>query len=160
MNAAEIRDNLEAMVLAGILGPAGGEHETLPKKAVRRVRDHYLVGMLAPREVARSADTIEPVGVGGTAGDDDGPDDGGATAAGAYFPSSMGFTAAVEPSTTELVVDARWGHYTSEDAAEADEGETAKEWRRQRRGGEVVVHLGDEGDVLPVTPDPERHLLR
>jgi hypothetical protein len=42
----KIRDELEQMVLADLLGPAGGESEEIDE---RTVRDRYLVGVLAPR---------------------------------------------------------------------------------------------------------------
>ena len=44
-NPAEIRAELEAMVVGDLLGPAGGESEELTE---RTVRDRYIVGVLAP----------------------------------------------------------------------------------------------------------------
>jgi hypothetical protein len=41
---------LEAMVLGDLSGPAGGKGEELTE---RTVRDHYLVGVLAPQPLRR-----------------------------------------------------------------------------------------------------------
>ena len=42
----DLRRELESLIVADLLGPAGGEDETLP--GGERVRDRYLLGMLAP----------------------------------------------------------------------------------------------------------------
>src|SRR5436309_15099106 len=42
----KVRDDLEEMVVADLLGPAGGPTEDVDE---RTVRDRYLVGILAPR---------------------------------------------------------------------------------------------------------------
>ena len=43
---AGLRRELEDLVVGDLLGPSGGDEETLPGQI--RVRDRYLVGMLAP----------------------------------------------------------------------------------------------------------------
>ena len=48
----QIRAELETMVLADLLGPAGGEGE---EPTERTVRDRYLVGVLAPILTAQVA---------------------------------------------------------------------------------------------------------
>ena len=52
-NAAEIRAELEAMVVGDLLGPAGGESEELTE---RTVRDRYIVGVLAPSRAGAPSD--------------------------------------------------------------------------------------------------------
>ena len=47
----ELRAELEKMVVADLLGPAGGEHEEITE---RSVRDRYLVGVLAPSHSGES----------------------------------------------------------------------------------------------------------
>jgi hypothetical protein len=42
----QLRSELEAMVLGDLSGPAGGKVEELTE---RTVRDHHLVGVLAPK---------------------------------------------------------------------------------------------------------------
>src|SRR5947209_16991085 len=59
-----LRGELERMVVADLLGPAGGEAEELDE---RNVRDRYLVGVLAPRPL--------PADGQGRAGADDDEDD-------------------------------------------------------------------------------------
>ena len=45
---AEMRKELEDLIVCDLLGPAGGENEVLPGK--NRVRDRYIAGMLAPKK--------------------------------------------------------------------------------------------------------------
>ncbi|NNM99387.1 MAG: hypothetical protein HKL91_06295 [Candidatus Eremiobacteraeota bacterium] len=45
----QVRDEFERLVVGDLHGPAFGLRETLPAKPL--VRDRYLVGMLAPRDV-------------------------------------------------------------------------------------------------------------
>jgi len=51
----KIRDELERMVLADLLGPTGGEAEEIDDPSVR---ERYLIGMLAPREEKGSGATV------------------------------------------------------------------------------------------------------
>ena len=105
---AEIRAELERLILTELLGPARPD-EVLP--GVRTpVREWYLVGMLAPKGTI-----VDP-----NRGDDDdlpGDDEGGAPgregqpAKVVLFPSSVGFTAAVEVSCSSLTVSGSWGRY-------------------------------------------------
>ena len=46
----QLRSELEAMVLDDLSGPAGGRGEELTE---RTVRDHHLVGVLAPKPLRR-----------------------------------------------------------------------------------------------------------
>jgi len=47
-NAHAVRDELTSMVVKDLLGPAGGPEEELSQWE-DRVRERYLVGMLAPK---------------------------------------------------------------------------------------------------------------
>jgi len=51
---AEIRAELESMVVGDLLGPAGGESEELTE---RTMRDRYIVGVLAPSRAGAPSDT-------------------------------------------------------------------------------------------------------
>jgi len=42
------RDELEQLVIGDLLGPAGGEQETLPGRI--RVSERYITGMVAPKQ--------------------------------------------------------------------------------------------------------------
>ncbi|MDD1414315.1 DUF1998 domain-containing protein [Dolichospermum sp. ST_con] len=54
--AYKIREELEAAIIADLLGPAGGEDEELDEKSVS---DRYLVGLLAPQHRRITEETIE-----------------------------------------------------------------------------------------------------
>ncbi len=54
---AELRAELEAMVIGDLLGPAGGESEELTE---RTVRDRYIVGVLAPQSGRRADHKVQP----------------------------------------------------------------------------------------------------
>src|SRR3954464_7026733 len=92
---AAIRRELESLVVADLLGPAGGDHETLTDPR-ERVSARYLFGMLAARgtvalDSARTDDS-------GTDGDDavrDPAEGDGQAAQSALFPSSFGLAFAV-----------------------------------------------------------------
>src|SRR3989442_14850888 len=86
---SRIRDELTDMVLKDLLGPAGGPSEELDKRE-DRVRERYLVGVLAPKAVSVEAGTM-----GGLGAPEDGDGEGGATdvsapSANTQVPPSMG----------------------------------------------------------------------
>ena len=157
LTAAAIRARLEDMLMADLLGPAGGEHEVLSKRQVRRVRDHYLVGMLAPRDVdGPVTEENEPIGAAGGATDEDGPEDSGVTAAPSLYPSSLGLTVAVDTTVSALVAEVSWGTYLSQTSAEGrGEEEGGTEWVREPSGGAVTVLLGAGGGLHADIPDRE-----
>jgi len=91
---AELRAEFERLIVTDLLGPSNPD-EQLPGMRTP-VREWYLVGMLAPKGTV-----VDP-----SRGDDDdlpGDDEGGAPgpdgqpAKLVLFPSSIGFTAAVDP---------------------------------------------------------------
>jgi len=148
---AGLRAELERLVLTDLLGPVD-PHEQIP--GVRSpVREWYLVGMLAPKgtivDPSRAdGDDLQDGDEGGPPGPDDRP------AKVVLFPSSAGFTAAVESACTSLTVTASWGRY--EKIPNPDPtvtGASQRLWQRHPCGGSVTVALTD-GDVRPVAPDP------
>ena len=94
----ELRRELEQLIVADLLGPAGGENESLTDPR-ERVSARYLVGMLAPRgTVAIEPGRNDGAGV-------DGQDTAAESATGAdlaaqsaLFPSAFGLTFAVVQS--------------------------------------------------------------
>src|SRR2546422_10884975 len=94
-SSVTLRAELEAMILADLLGPAGGEAEQI---AEGNVRDRYLVGALAPLNVvAVDADRQTDPGIDG----DDAipePEIEQPAARPALHPSSIGFTCVVDGS--------------------------------------------------------------
>src|SRR5437660_6356131 len=103
---AALRAELEDLIVTDLRGPSD-PHEQLP--GVRSpVREWYLVGMLAPLgtvvDPARNdGDDLQDGDEGGAPGPDDRP------AKVVLFPSSAGFTAAVDASCQALTVSAAWG---------------------------------------------------
>ena len=127
---AELRAELEAMVVADLLGPVGGPEEEILTSIDNVVRDRYLLGVLAPAGTVaidpERADSAEVEG--NTSPDiptDDEPMPDAAAAKAAMFPSSIGMSFVLEERATTLRVEGNWGHYekevTSEDGAAATE---------------------------------------
>jgi hypothetical protein len=93
---------LEDLVIHDLLGPAGGPEEEVTED---RVRERYLVGMLAPRRVSVEGTEIDEVAVAGTDSYDEGKTDLGVAKSGTMLPSSMGMTFGVDggsPGLTQL----------------------------------------------------------
>ena len=148
---AALRDELEALVIGDLLGPAGGEHETLPGD--QPVHDRYLVGMLAPTgTVAVDPERADGAAVEGDTGPVDDPSLDDATAAHPrLFPSSIGLSCALAPETTEVEVTAEWGRY---EKVPDPEGEGTR-WQRHPVRGTVRIPL-TEGMLGPLTPVPDQ----
>lgn len=148
---AELRAELERLVLTDLLGPSD-PHEQLP--GVRSpVREWYLVGMLAPMGTIvdpsrNDGDDLQDGDEGGAPGPDDRP------SKVVLFPSSVGLTAAVDPSCSSLEVSASWGRYEKIDNPDPTAvREFERLWQRHPAGGSVAVPLVD-GDIGPLVPDP------
>src|SRR5262249_9393463 len=112
MSPATIRKEFEDLIRRDLLGPAGGEKETITEQTVR---DRYLVGMLAPLKVTDSDE--EPFDeLADSTGDN--PEEGTAepstpTKRGAT-PSAFGLSFCLDLAETEFTVEARWGQYIRE----------------------------------------------
>jgi len=169
----ELREELEVMLVADLLGPAGGEDEELPSDRSERIRDRYLVGALAPRSTIGldPERSDEPVVEGDVAPDLPGetPEADHAAAKATMFPSSVGLSCVVVPEVHELVLAAIWGQYLKEvrepemtgtgNGLEASPGRAEavvgprRVWKRHPVTGEVTIPLR-EGPIgpLPVVP--------
>ncbi|KAA0232766.1 MAG: hypothetical protein JJLCMIEE_03574 [Acidimicrobiales bacterium] len=148
-----IRDELEKLIVTDLLGPSD-PHEQLP--GVRSpVREWYLVGLLAPKGTVvdpsrGDGDDLQEGDEGGAPGPDDRP------AKVVLFPSSAGFSAAVDLSCEALEVSASWGRYEKIDNEDPNaERAYEKLWQRHPAGGSQTITLADE-DIGPVVPDPEQ----
>jgi hypothetical protein len=126
-----VRELLQQAVVDDLLGPANGPLEQIFDMSVR---DRYLVGRLAPINAQEKSD---PLGVDGSADDDDEPDDLLVKAQAeapnssktnmkpdsesneevdaadnqSLIPSSMGMTFCVAGNIQQIDVEARWGSY-------------------------------------------------
>jgi len=151
---AELRAELERLVMTDLLGPSD-PHEQLP--GIRTpVREWYLLGMLAPKgtivDPSRAdGDELQAGDEGGAPGPDDRP------AKVVLFPSSAGFTAAVDGTCASLTVSATWGRYEKiRNPDPTATGAYERLWQRHPCGGPKTVPLV-EGAVGPIRPDPTQH---
>jgi hypothetical protein len=153
---ADIRDELEDLVIRDLLGPAGGPDEEVGED---RVRERYLVGMLAPKRQTGSeeaeaptkggkkaqsgaednindegdVDAFDDIGVAGTDSFDEGKADPGVAPPGTMLPSSMGMTFCVDGDAHAFRVTARWGRYSREHSQTATDPKTGNPllvWKR------------------------------
>jgi len=152
---AALRRELEQLVVGDLLGPAGGQDETLPGRT--RVRDRYLVGMLAPAgTLAVDPERADGTAVNGdTAPAEDSSLDDAAAAQPNLFPSSFGFTCVVAAGTDTLSVTASWGRYRKEKVETEGDDRGGTMWRRYPAGGSATVALAT-GELGPVSVDPDQ----
>ena len=163
-SAAEIRSELEIMVLGDLLGPASGEDEALTE---RTVRDRYLVGVLAPSRTAASAvveDEEEETPLipdelaeGGSDTADDGTTDQDVPVVAGHLPNSMGMTFCIARDAETLKVSAFWGQYkreVREDLIDERTGKSKRVWQRYNRGGVLEIPLAN-GPIKAIAPDQQ-----
>ena len=167
----DLRADLVGRVTADLLGPLDGENEVIRGYQLEsgkwsspgRVRDRYLVGMLAPKGTV-AADPERD--------DDVGPEEGDATGGGiqdgriprmVMAQSSMGLSVVVDGAVDRLVARCRWGQYLRE-FEDQDDGSRAPVWVRQRPtsqrrraagGWRVQAAAGERGrDCVAGSGDP------
>src|SRR5262245_29267760 len=151
-----LRAELEALLVAELHGPVGGEREQI---AEGTVRDRYLVGSLAPLGTV-SVDPERQVDP-GVDGDDaiDEPEVEQAAARPALHPSSIGFTCVVLRDVERVVIEASWGRYAREKPETEGNGGASSArgrlWQRYPTSGRVEVRMAD-GPVGPLTVTPDQ----
>jgi hypothetical protein len=154
--SADLRDQLERLVIAELLGPAGDLEEIVDE---RTVRGRYLVGMLAPRgssgipEAYDDADQADPDSEDGTT---DAPPPKAATA---MLPSTIGLTFAVALDAGALCVTARWGRYSraqvEEERFRRADGGYRSVWQRTQIEATSPPILLAPGKIAPWSPSSE-----
>jgi hypothetical protein len=128
---SDLRDELTAMVIHDLLGPAGGPNEEL-----NQYEDHayqrYLVGMLAPKEKVVDGGELDELATGDGDEGEEGSAESGVPAGSTYFPASMGLSFVVATETKEIVVDAEWGQYLriKSETQQKKDGSAANVWKR------------------------------
>lgn len=150
---ADLRGELEQLVVGDLLGPAEGEHERLDARQFRRMRDRYLLGRLAPRHTqGLDPERNDDEGVDGDDGVEDASGERDGARGATMFPSAFGLSFVVDASTESVIVTASWGHYEKqgEPAEEAGE-ESSRWWQRIPMSASREVRL-DEGDLVPFAP--------
>ena len=162
-----LRAELAKRMTADLLGPLDGENEVIRGYQLEggkwsspgRVRDRYLVGMLAPKGTVASDPERD---------DDVGPEEGDDVGSGGVqdgrsprlvlAQSSMGLSAVVDTSVDGLIARCRWGQYLREFHTQ-DDGSRASVWVRKPQRVDVVVPLGD-GEFGPLQVNGEGIVLR
>lgn len=162
----DLRADLVSRITADLLGPLDGDNEVIrgyqrPDRSWSspgRVRDRYLVGMLAPKGTV----AVDP-----ERDDDIGPEEGdntGASVQDGRIPrmtlaqSSMGLSAVVDATAHRLIAQCKWGQYLRE-FHEQDDGSRAAVWVRKPQHVEVALPLED-GEFGPLTVNGEGIVLR
>lgn len=156
--ARALRDELQAMVQADLLGPAGGDHEEIGDEA-QNVRDRYILGVLAPRHRAGKDEDVPSDGElaqGGGGDGDDGSPDTGAPQRGTMFPSSLGMTFHVVGDAKDFTLTAHWGRYerVKSDVLTTEKGDPKTVWRRVPVEASTTVTL-QKGRLTPWSPCEE-----
>ena len=141
------------MLLANLLGPEGGDHEELSGSV--QVRDHYLVGMLAPRSTVVTPEELDELAVEGQPDTEGQTPDVSAPSSPSLFPSSLGMTFGAAGEAKAIAFRATWGRYEKVQAdVEGEEGRPKRMWRRTPAGGTLTLPLVD-GPFQCDPPDPE-----
>jgi hypothetical protein len=131
----EIREKLQALVVNDLLGPAGGPDEEL-SFTEDRVRERYLVGLLAPRGQHINPGIQDSNAVAGKDSEDGQADDRQA-ATESMLPNSVGLSFAVASEAKDFLIAARWGQYDRVRSAYQtdDAGNPRMVWRRKQMEG-------------------------
>ena len=151
---AALRDELEQLVINDLLGPAGGPFEEVDEA---QIQERYLVGKLAPRDLAVPQAQSDELAV----ADHDAPEDGTpepSTIQGdSLYPSAIGLSFTLDGTASALSVTANWGWYRREKSTEiqTDKGNPRTVWRRYPMSGQVDLKVAD-GDILATVINQEQ----
>ncbi len=153
----EIRDELTAMVVNDLLGPAGGSTEELDQRE-DRVTGRYLIGMLAPKSTPVEASQQDALGTDQVDDPEVGPSEGLNTSADTFFPNSIGMSFLVEGDATVILIKTEWGRYRrekSETQVNRRTGQEAIVWKRDPFIGEPLNVELKNGAFGPLRPRPD-----
>lgn len=152
-NAIELRELLHSMALKNLIGPENGEAEEVDEP---HVYEHYLSGIVAPRNRKFSPNEADDLGD-NESSPDDGPIEPAQPSVMTMFPSSIGLTFTLPHEIEKLEVTAHFGHYTRGESATGflnRSGEPKPVW--QRRGVETTQNIEIcEGELKGFAPDAE-----
>jgi hypothetical protein len=142
-----IRDELQRLVLADLLGPLAGPDEEFREDPL----DRYILGRLAPNGVAIEPETQDGIAEAAAPDATEGDTEPAAPNVPSLAPSALGFTARVDGDATGLTVCAAWARYERA-KPEREEHEGRRVWRRRHHGGTVTLTL-HEGQLGPEPVD-------
>lgn len=162
-----IRAKLEQMLIGDLLGPTGGPNEELIE---RKVRDRYVIGVLAPSRGPAEPEPVEQeeededtplipdeLADGGRDTADDGATDRDVPLASSRLPSTIGMTFCVDSDAKAIKATVSWGQYlreVREDRIDERTGRPILIWQRYPRGGIKEITLA-AGPFTATAPDPE-----
>ncbi len=154
-DSLDLRTQLHRMVVADLLGPAGGPDEIVDEQSVR---SRYVVGLLAPKgqSVIPREEQDEELAVAGTDTQDGKPSSPVAPVP-AMLPSSIGLTFSVSTQAKAIQITARWGHYrrTRSEVLKDDKGEPKLVWQRQQLEAESEPIPLKVGKIKPWSPSKD-----
>jgi hypothetical protein len=141
------------MIVADLLGPAGGKEETVDEQ---NVRSRYVVGLLAPKKgqtIIPPDEQDEELAIAGSDTQDGKPSSTVAPVP-TMLPSSIGLTFSVSTQAKSIQVTARWGHYrrTRSAVLKDDKGEPKLIWQRQQIEAESEPIPLKVGKIKPWSP--------
>jgi hypothetical protein len=141
----QIRQELEAMILHELLGPAGGSDEEVNE---RHIYERYLVGMLAPLNNSYEAPGGDDELAVGDGGEEEGIVEAPNPFSKTIFPSSLGLTFCVDGEVSAIQVDARWGSYERaySETLTTEKGNPKRVWKREQIEERKKIALR-EGDL-------------
>ncbi|MEU1603111.1 DISARM system helicase DrmA [Micromonospora matsumotoense] len=147
-----IRDELQRLVLADLLGPLGGPDEEFPTR--EDPLDRYVLGRLAPNGTVVDPSTQDELPDAAVPDPLEGESEPSAPNVPSLSQSALGFTACVDGAVTALRVTGRWARY---ERAGSDREEHAgrRVWQRHAQGDSLVVTLRE--GRLPAEPIDKRH---
>ena len=147
MSTAPLRQEFEDLIRRDLLGPAGGEQETITEQSVR---NRYLLGMLAPLKVIEAdEEPFDELADGSEDNAEEGTAEPSTPAKRGVAPSTFGLSFCLDLAETAFDADARWGQYLREPDAD---GKTV--WKRYPRAGSMTIPL-KEGNLRAWSPDAE-----
>ena len=152
-----IRDELTDMVIKDMLGPAGGPEEEL-NQWEDRVRERYLVGMLAPKATRVAAEEMDELATAETDDVEVGATDTATPPTDTFFPNSMGTSFVVDSDTEAILIKTEWGRYKRVKSAyqARKDGSEALVWKRTPLVGEPMTIALKVGTFGPIQPSKDK----
>ena len=149
LNPADIRNELQEIVIKELLGPANGPNEVVDEPFVR---GRYMLGLLAPKGQSAFPEQMDDAALAGTDTEDGATEGPPSAKAGGMLPSSIGLTFAVTGSVPALRITARWGYY-KHTTLEEEQYRSKQKPENYRR---VWVREQIEGTSAPLQIKPGR----
>src|SRR5579862_3428621 len=147
VSLASLRQELEDLIRRDLLGPAGGEQETITEQSVR---NRYLLGMLAPLKIIEvDEEPFDELADGSEDNAEEGTAEPSTPAKRGVAPSTFGMSFSLDLTETAFEVGAHWGQYLREPDADGK-----PIWKRYPRGGNLTITL-QEGNLRAWSPDAE-----